>query len=133
MVNLDTSLEAWELRSATGCQTYSLFGLSIASEVPLPCPELRGYSATPDLELRQATEQQIDSLFTSAATAIDEDGFWQCRMYPDGAARVCCGGHFEFAVSSDGRRVLWRKFVEISDEVVFTYLLGQVLSFCLLA
>jgi hypothetical protein len=114
-------------------RTYSLFGLAISSAVPLPCPEVREGCAAIDVKLQEATEQQIAALFTCAPVTIDDDGFWLCRTYPDGAARVYWRDHFEFAVSSDGRRVLWRKCFEVPHEVLFTYLLGQVLSFCLLA
>ena len=120
---------SWQRHS----RTYSLFGLAISSAVPLPCPELREGCVAIDVKLQEATEQQIAALFTCAPVTVDDDGFWLCRTYPDGAARVYWRDHFEFAVSSDGRRVLWQKCFEVPHEVLFTYLLGQVLSFCLLA
>jgi len=53
-------------------------------------------------------------------------------MFQDDSAHICCKGHFEFLVSGDGRLVRWRKLRDVSDEVLLTYLVGQVLSFCLL-
>jgi hypothetical protein len=113
--------------------TYSLFGLAINSAVPLPCPELPHPRTTPDVELLESSEPQLAAVCNSGLASIDDDGFWQCFLYQDGSARVCWREHFEFAVSSDGRRVRWRKLDDVPDEVLFTYLLGQVLSFCLLA
>lgn len=113
--------------------TYSLFGLAIKSAVPLPCPELPHPRTTPDVELLESTEQQLSAVCNSRLTGVDDDGFWQCSLYQDSSARVCWRDHFDFVISNDGRRVLWRKLAEVPDEVLFTYLLGQVLSFCLLA
>ena len=45
---------------------------------------------------------------------------------------MLCKGHFEFLVSGDGEQVRWRKLRDVPDEVLLTYLIGQVLSFCLL-
>ncbi len=117
--------------SGPGKHYHCLFGLVIRSDVPLPCP--LSECTNSDINLAEATEYQIASCFTGEPTTADEDGFWQCRTYIDGTVGVVCRGHFEFAISSDGRRVLWRKFVPLSNEVLFTYLLGQVLSYCLLS
>jgi hypothetical protein len=112
---------------------YSLFGLTLESDVPLPCPEVEDPEVSAEVELRESTESQLAVLRHGAPTSVDEDGFWNCRLYESGAASVCWKDHFDFVVSGDGRRVLWRRLVDVPDEVVFTYLLGQVLSFCLLA
>ncbi|MGZ4839193.1 MAG: hypothetical protein ACXVZR_11635 [Terriglobales bacterium] len=114
-------------------RTYSLFGLAISSAVPLPCPVLHGHSVAPDIELYEASERQISSFFTGPPTTIDDNDFWKCHLFADGATYACWCNRFEFAVSGDGRRVLWRKLVEVPNEVLFTYLLGHVMSFCLLA
>jgi hypothetical protein len=41
--------------------------------------------------------------------------------------------HFEFVVSASAKQVRWQKLKEVPNEVFFTYFLGQVLSYCLLA
>jgi hypothetical protein len=41
--------------------------------------------------------------------------------------------HFEFVVSAGAEQVLWQKLQEVPNEVFFTYFLGQVFSYCLLA
>ncbi len=65
-------------------------------------------------------------------TSFEDDGFWECSLFRDDSAHICCKGHFEFLVSGDGKRVRWRKLKDVPDEVLLTYLVGQVLSFCLL-
>ncbi|MBZ5628076.1 MAG: hypothetical protein LAO06_04335 [Acidobacteriia bacterium] len=111
---------------------YSLFGLAISSAVPLPCPEWQPLGARADVELFESTGQQLSQSCHRICTRFEEDGFWECSMFEDGAARVCWKDHFDFVVSGDGRRVLWQRLMGVPDEVLFTYLLGQVLSFCLL-
>jgi hypothetical protein len=113
--------------------SYSLFGLTLRSDVPLPCPEMQDQEVNAEVELRESTESQLAALRLGGPTSVDDDGFWNCMLYQNGAASVCWKDHFDFVVSGDGRQVLWRRLVEVPDEVVFTYLLGQVLSFCLLA
>ena len=112
---------------------YTLFGLTLRSDVPLPCPEVPAPEVNADVELLESTENQLAALRDGAPASVDDDGFWNCMLYQNGAASVCWRDHFDFVVSGDGRHVLWRRLVDVPDEVVFTYLLGQVLSFCLLA
>jgi hypothetical protein len=113
--------------------SYSLFGLTLRSDVPLPCQEIQDAGADADVELLESTAGQLAALRHGAPTSVDDDGFWNCMLYESGAASVCWKDHFDFVVTGDGRQVLWRRLVDVPDEVVFTYLLGQVLSFCLLA
>jgi hypothetical protein len=113
--------------------SYSLFGLTLQSDVPLPCPEVPYLSEDPHVVLSESTERELAALCCDLPTRIEDDGFWSCALYGDGTARVCWKDHFDFVVSGDGGRVLWRRLVDVPDEVIFTYLLGQVLSFSLLA
>jgi hypothetical protein len=117
--------------------TYSLYGLTLRSEVPLPCPEVcpevQSSQDDTDVDLVESTEDQLAGVCHGAPTSLEDDGFWRCAIYQSGAARVCWKDHFDFVVAGDGGRVLWRRLVDVPDEVLFTYLLGQVLSFCLLA
>ncbi|MFB3916274.1 MAG: hypothetical protein ACE14M_06070 [Terriglobales bacterium] len=87
----------------------------------------------PDVELFQACQREISDACTGARESVEQDGFWESVIFADQAVYVCWKEHFEFVVSADGRRVLWRRLRPVSDEVLFTYLLGQVLSHCLLA
>jgi hypothetical protein len=113
--------------------SYSLFGLTLRSDVPLPCPEVQNPEGNADVELAESTQGQLATWRQGDPTSVADDGFWTCMLYQNGAASVSWKDHFDFAVSGDGKHVLWRRLVDVPDEVVFTYLLGQVLSFCLLA
>ncbi|MGE0407119.1 MAG: hypothetical protein AB7O65_12550 [Candidatus Korobacteraceae bacterium] len=85
------------------------------------------------MELCETQEHQLAEACQGVRVHHEDDGFWEYSLFQDGSARALWRNHFEFAVSSDGSRVLWRRCTGVSDEVLFTYLLGQVLSFCLLA
>ncbi len=112
---------------------YCLFGLRIRSALPLPCPIANDRESGADVELIESTEEQIATLCRGTPTFLDDDGYWQDTLFEDGTARVHWREHFEFVVSGDGSRVLWRKWDGASNEALFTYLLGNVLSYCLLA
>ena len=101
--------------------------------MPLPCPEVQDPEGHADVELVESTQGQLATLHHGVPISVEDDGFWQCMLYQNGAVSVCWKDHFDFAVSGDGQHVLWRRLVDVPNEVVFTYLLGQVLSFCLLA
>ena len=111
---------------------YCLYGLAVKSATPLPCPELKQGSVLPDIELTQCSGQELSEACGRVPKSFDDDGFWQWSIFEDETAHVCWKDHFEFLVSSDGKRVLWRKLQNVADEVFFTYFLGHVLSFCLL-
>src|ERR1035438_1386916 len=111
---------------------YCLYGLAVKSATPLPCPELKQGSVFPDIELTQCSGQELSEACGRVPKSFDDDGFWQWSIFEDETAHVCWKDHFEFLVSSDGKRVLWRKLQNVADEVFFTYFLGHVLSFCLL-
>ena len=111
---------------------YSLYGLRIKSAIELPCPESRDAGHAVDVHLREATEQEIAGTFKAPQIHRESDEFWDYRRFADGAARFSWKDHFDFSVSADGALVLWRRLVGVADEVLFTYLLNQVLSHCLL-
>jgi hypothetical protein len=90
-------------------------------------------TGSPDVDLIEADEQRLSSLCAGTPVTAEDTGFWQFTRFEDGAARLCWKEHFEFVVSADGHRVLWCRLADVPDEVLTTYLLGQVLSFCLLS
>lgn len=112
---------------------YSLYGLRIRSAIRLPCPQWRASDQAADVELVEATEQEILDACDAATTYDESDGFWECRRFANGAMRNSWKDHFDFLVTANGSRVLWRRLAEVPDEVLFTYLLNQVLSECLVA
>lgn len=112
---------------------YSLFGLTLRSDVPLPCRPARDSQSRAAIDLAESTRRELEALCLGAPTRVEEDGFWSCALYENGAAAVGWKDHFDFVVSPDGSAVRWRRRADVPDDVLLTYLLGQVLSFCLVA
>lgn len=110
--------------------TYSLYGVSVRSELPLPCDKTDQEHV--DVELYQYTDGQLSDRCDGVVKSFEDDGFWQCHIFEDDATHIRWKDHFEFLISGDGKQVWWRKLRDVPDEVFFTYFLGQVLSFCLL-
>jgi len=114
-------------------ETYSLYGLTLRSAIRLPCPSVEPSGTTPDIELLECSRDEILAACNRERISFREEGFWQCSIFADGSAHVSWEEHFEFVVSASAKQVRWRKLREVSNEVFFTYFLGQVLSYCLLA
>jgi hypothetical protein len=114
-------------------ETYSVYGLTLRSAIQLPCPSVEQTLASPDIELLECGPTEILQACSQERISFREEGFWQCSIFADGSAHVSWKEHFEFVVSASAKQVLWRKLQEVSNEVFFTYFLGQVLSYCLLA
>jgi hypothetical protein len=117
---------------STLARTYSLYGLRVTSAVPLPCPEWDHSISAADVELFEDSQTEHWQACDQERKSYENDGFSECSIFQDDSTHLRCNGHFEFLVSGDGKRVRWRKLQEVSDEVLVTYLIGQVLSFCLL-
>lgn len=114
-------------------ETYALYGLTLQSAVPLPCPSVDQPLASPDAVLVECGVAEIAQACNQEQISFQEEGFWRCSIFADGSAHVVWKEHFEFVVSAGAEQVLWRKLQQVPDEVFFTYFLGQVLSYCLLA
>ena len=117
----------------SNAETYSLYGLTLRSAIPLPCPNVEQSVAAPDIELLECGRAEILEACNQDRISFREQGFWQCSIFADGSAHVAWKEHFEFVVSASAKQVRWRKLQEVPNEVFFTYFLGQVLSYCLLA
>jgi hypothetical protein len=110
---------------------YSLYGLALDSSLPLPCSTAARRRAGPVRLLdgepaRFARERP-------AAPARGPGDWFQYRRLEGGSAYLRWKGMFEFLVSADGRRIEYQALPRASHEAFTTYLLGQVLSFSLLA
>ena len=114
-------------------QIYSLYGLTLRSAIPLPCPVAERELASADVELAECGPTEILRASQQERILFREDGFWQCSLFADGSAHILWKDHFEFVVSANAKQVHSRKLQEVPDEVFLTYFLGQVLSYCLLA
>ncbi|MFI5280420.1 MAG: hypothetical protein ACHQU1_07985 [Gemmatimonadales bacterium] len=110
---------------------YGLYGLSLHSALPLPCAAAGRGRAGPvhlvDGEPTRFARARPD------APAPGPGDWFQYRRLDDGSAYLRWKGMFEFLVSADGRRIEYRSLPRASHEALTAYLLGQVLSFSLLA
>src|SRR5579863_6425381 len=104
--------------------TYSVYGLTLRSALPLPCLGAEHLVAPTDIELLECPCPEILRACSQERVSFREEGFWQCSIFADGSVYVCWREHFEFVVSATARLILWRKLREVSNEVFFTYFLG---------
>ena len=108
-------------------QRYGIYGLAVDSELALPAPVARG----PSLGAVALTVGQ-DPLVDPATCDAGGDGWFAYRRLPDGAEYLRWRGLFEFLVAPDGARIVCRALPGATEDMLHTYLLGQVLSFALL-
>ncbi len=106
---------------------YRLYGLILRSSLPLGGPRAR--AGRTDLEL--VPERR--GWPTGWLSASQRRQWFACRRLPDGSMYLRWRGLFEFLVAPSGRTVRWRKLGRTAEESFRSYLLGQVLSFALLA
>lgn len=111
---------------------HRLFGLTLSSSLPLPCPTVDDDGPV-DVAFRETPTAGLEALCSASVVAREEIASWTYCRFADGAARLTWGDHFDVALTTDGREVRWRRLVDMPDEVVAGYLLGQALSFSLLA
>jgi hypothetical protein len=113
-------------------RTYRLYGLTIESELPL-----RGARATsgvrPDLVVMRGAPDRFDAAEAALRGADTASSWFECLDLPGGDRYLRWRGSFDFIVSGGGRRIWYRKHAHVPADSFGTYLLGQVLSFALLA
>jgi hypothetical protein len=114
-------------------KAYSIYGIKVWSSAALPCPPWRGGDDGAQVRLIEAGAREIATASATPPSSVEGDSFWQYQYFADGALRAAWREHFEFFVAGDGSKVLWRRLARVPDEVLFTYLLNQVLSECLAA
>jgi HPr Serine kinase C-terminal domain len=117
-------------RSTSKIRRYRLYGLVLQCPLVLPCPRAHPH-VRPDVRLRPGSEARFAR--ARAAAHFRARRWFQGRRLADGTIYLCWTGNFEFLVSADGRRILYRRLEHASPESLAVYLLGQVLSFSLLA
>jgi hypothetical protein len=110
--------------------TYEVYGLRIASAVPLPCPR-GGDGSPPESEIRQRSAAFFARARRELRRGAPPAWFEHARL-PDGADYVCWRGLFEFLVAANGRAIDCRPLRAGAFEAFRTYLLGHTLSFALL-
>ncbi|MBI2615767.1 MAG: hypothetical protein HYW52_08850 [Gemmatimonadetes bacterium] len=106
--------------------TYRLYGLSVRSPLPLPCPRAR-----------RATDVVVQRRRNGGSWTVDQPpssrDWFSYRRLSDGSAFVRWRDLSEFAISPDGATIQWRRLPRLTDEVFRGYLLSQILSFSLIA
>lgn len=103
-----------------------LYGLTIASRLRLPGARI---ASAPRVDVRL----QPAAAGAFAGARFRRPDWFHYRQTADGGAHLRWSGLFEFLVAPDGRHISYRRLGRFSDESFATYLLGQVLSFSLLA
>ncbi|HEY3065315.1 MAG TPA: hypothetical protein VGL09_05955 [Methylomirabilota bacterium] len=110
--------------------TYEVYGLRVASVVPLPCP--RGEDGRPP---EAAIHERPAAFFAPARRQLRRRApaaWFEHARLADGADYVRWRGLFEFLVAADGRAIDCRPLRRDAFEAFRTYLLGHTLSFALL-
>lgn len=105
---------------------YRVYGLTLRSPIPLPIPP-----APPSRRADLVFEPAVASDFPRVARPPRD--WFRYRALPDGATHLEWRGLFEFLVSADGCTVRYRRLPRATDQSLGTYLLGQVVSFSLVA
>lgn len=111
---------------------YRIYGLTLQSPLLLPCP-LIDRLGRPDVQLRRGTAVQFARAREEAGRSSRSDDWFQCRRLASGTTYLRWSGLSEFLVSPDGRRILYRQSATATAESFNIYLLGQILSFSLVA
>lgn len=119
------------VKGQAASRTYQLYGLTLASCWPLPCPEKRGGSRA-DIRLSEGRSPLSPRHARTATRGPSKPDWFRHVRRRDGSDYLCWTGLFEFLVSPDGRHITCRALNEASQEAFQTYLIGQVLSFALL-
>jgi hypothetical protein len=110
---------------------YRLYGVVLRSSLRLPCPNAAP-DERPSVQLRSTTATRFARIRASIGLLPPRSWFC-CRQLTDGHTYLRWTGLFEFLVSADGRQIHYHRLAHATRESFSVYLLGQVLSFPLLA
>lgn len=111
---------------------YRLYGLAVSSPLDLPCPSAPSAAAS-DVRLRAGRRARFAALRPRTGAGRPSRRWFYCRRLPSGSTYLRWTGLFEFLVSADGRDIQFHRLPRATPESLSAYLLGQVLSFSLLA
>jgi len=118
-----------------------LYGLRLRSALPLPRSR-RGARLPPrsargsaDLAIVRGTPAAFSAVRRALEPALDGERWFEERTLVDGRRYLRWAGLFEFLIAADGRRIVARRLAPASRTrgAFETYLLGQVLSYALIA
>jgi hypothetical protein len=119
-----------ETRSSCRFRHYTLYGISLRSEIALTYPER---NATPfaDVTFSLEGERWFSDVRASIRTDDVSSDWYEHARCPDGSDFLRWPALFEFVVSADGSSVACGLLENATPESFQTYLLGPVLSFAL--
>jgi hypothetical protein len=109
---------------------YHAFGLRVRTALDLPCRRARGRYAA-DVRLHAASGGRMACARRDIASPSPR--WFHHRTLADGTIYLRWSGLFEFLVSPDGSRIEYCALERSTAESFAVYLLGQVLSFSLIA
>jgi hypothetical protein len=120
------TLPVMELRS------YCVYGLRLRTSLPLTFPaESPETAGDPDVEIREDSTGVLAGALTRSGLAPDREVWMQHARLSDGSTYVRWEDLFHFLIPGDGRRIVYGRLGNASEESIQTYLLGQVLSYAL--
>ena len=115
-------------------RTSVVYGLRVRSALPLPraCRDAQGGA---DVEVVSGRAAAFTAVRAGLAPPLGRGRWFEERTLADGRRYLRWAGLFEFLVSPDGRHIAARRLARPArmPRAFETYLLGQVLSFALIA
>ena len=123
----DSSFKGFRKLSPQFC--YSVYGISLNSEIPLDLPAYRGGEFS-RIELRVGTRDLFLSTIANTEL-VDLESWYQYAHLNDGSSYVRWHGLGEFLVAAGGKCIWCMRAPEALAESFQVYLLGQALSFAL--
>lgn len=112
--------------------SYRAYGLALSSSVVLPGLRLAA-PAAPDVRFNRGSRDAFARARAQLTPRPRRRGWFLHRELRDGTTYLRWSGLFEFLIAADGRRILYRRERDATLESFSVYLLGQVLSFSLIA
>jgi hypothetical protein len=109
---------------------YSVYGVSIASDMPLALPDYSG-GHLGDVECLSRPASFFLAAVQGVAGQARSDPWYRYAALDDGSTYVRWENIGEFLVANDGRRIMCRCETASSFESFQVYMLGQALSFAL--
>lgn len=114
-----------------GAHRYSVYGVTLSSEIALPLPSA-GDGALAHVQLARASADYFAAAVGPGRFDLEWAGWFQYLPLPDGRSYVRGREMGEVLISADGRHILCCPESSVPTESFYVYLLGQALSFALL-
>jgi hypothetical protein len=113
-------------------RSYRVYGLRLLTSLPLTFPrEPPEATGDPDVEIREDSAGVLAGAMERSGLEPDREAWMQHARLSDGSTYVRWEDLFHFLIPADGRRIVYGRLGEASEESIQTYLLGHVLSYAL--